>query len=363
MDWFTKYFIFTAMGMYAMVFFLCTVASKKTTLAPRFGIAIVCLLFMICVGLRNELLGADTAMYLYIFERRVDEGTLFDAEWLFYDPIVLFAKVVGSTNLLLVPAMMFSWGLWRASKIWAQTTWPLLLLFFISGFTFYSCAINIMRSGVAMVFTLSAAYYALNTTGWSARRVLLFGLWAYAACAVHTFQFAFISLLFVVRLFPRIKFWLGIYAIISLLVIMGVNPIEWITSRFDIAVLLNDRAEGYAFATTEYRTGFRLDFFAFVTAMLAYPWFYIVIRGYNSLFYRRLVCFYLASSTTFVASFYMSFSDRVGMMAFWLIPLLAVVPLADPQYRFAKEDTRKGLVVAGLYGAMTFIYYYMLLMR
>ena len=363
MNWLTEYFVFVSMAMYAMVWLFVAVDKGRGNTGARFILMLVFLVFMVCIGLREETLGTDTGMYKYIFERRLDDGDLFESEWLFYDPVIWFGKIFGTNYLLLVPAMIFSWALWRTSKNWANEKWPLLFLTLISGFTFYSCAVNVMRSGIAMIFTLSAAHYALNTTKWSIRRVLFFGVWAYAACAVHTFQFAFISLLLGVLLLPRIKFWVLFYVIVSVLVITGVNPIGLITSRFDIAALLNDRAEGYAFATSEYRTGFRFDFFAFVTVMLGFPWYYIIMRGYDSLLYRRLVCFYLASATLFVASFYMSFSDRVGMMAFWLIPLLVMVPLVDPQYRFAKEDTNKGLFFAGVYGAMTFVYYYFLGIR
>lgn len=350
------------MIMYFMIWILVT-NNKDEGRVLRFAFCSIFAIYMVLIGLRDESLGTDTGMYKYIFERQLEDGEYFNSEWLFYDPVFWFGRLFGSANLLLVPAFMFSWSLWRASKLWAGKHWPILFVFLISGFCFYSCAINVIRSGIAMMFTVCSAYYALNENKWSWKRFCLFGLWASAACAVHVFQFIFIMILLLITCFPKIKFWLPVYVFVVGLVFFGFNPVGIVASFIDIGAILNDRAEGYAFADMAYKTGFRLDFTGFVTLALLFPIYYINVRRYQSLMYRRLVCFYLASSTVFVACSYISFSDRIGLMAFWLIPLLAVVPLVDFAYPFFKQDRLKVLIVAALYGMSTFGYYYVLLGR
>lgn len=343
--------------MVALIAYLCAVnPSGKNSDWNRAGICIFIAYIVFVIGLRSESLGTDTWLYLDLFDAKSVNELSFTNEWLFYGPVSLLVPVLdpllGRSSGLFVVAMIYAFGIYRAVRLWGGNQWLLLLLFIISGWSFYNSAINVIRSGIAISFTLCAAHYALRAGPWTKKRFAGFILWAMAACSVHGFQFMFVCALLGSIFLPQLLIWLIAYFAMAGAVYSGINPLASLAHTS----LVNKRADYYIAAASHYRTGFRWEFFGFNTLMLAAPFYFIVIRGYRAAHYRKLVCYYLICSTLFVSAFYASYSDRVGLMSFFIVPLLAVSPLSDCEYEYASDDFWKVWGASVSFAVVTFIY-------
>jgi EpsG family len=273
-------------------------------------------------GSRSADVGKDTAAYIDTFNRVAKTGSLTLAlqgvkgDLLFYVFTYICTRFFNSQIYLALMVVLLIWPVTAFTYKVTATKRSLLLLTFVSFFFFQAIGINIIRNGVALGFTI--LYFAMNRKE---------DTWKKIACAVVAsfFHLSVLAIFLVDLLIRKIKDIRLFYALLAVATVgsylgFGFNNIPFVS---EVASL--DRISGYADNLSEYKVGFRIDFWAFNII------FVIIGHFGNRLeqneFYTRIFKLYLVMTAVFYLCFNFAFSDRFGLLSWIFIPVILFYPL------------------------------------
>ena len=290
------------------------------------------------IGLREIWLGTDTVTYLGIFEAvSADLYVPSNSEAGFYW-LIRAASLVVPPNLIFVIVQLAFVGclgiaLWRT----ARREWPVLLFLYLGCFFYYTACINIIRSGLAVAVFLSglAVIVTPDARFPTKRELVAAAIICFGSALIHHFNFLY-AVMFATAVLVRSTR----IAVIAWLAAVGLTiaeidlaaPAAGVLGEAD--TLAAERVSRYLqSASHTYRTGMRWDFLLFSGSFLLFPLIYIFKYRYSNAAYDLLTRTYLYMSALFVASFHHPFSDRVGLLSFFLIPLLIAFPAFDRRFQ------------------------------
>ena len=279
-------------------------------------VALSIVLFLITAFRSNEV-GADTSMYSHLATNS-NVFDLYTTEFITYGLLNLL-NLLGKPGLL-IP--IFSFLYIRNLTVFVlnkREKRNLLLLFFLFWTSFFiqSLAINVIRQGVAVSFLLLAlsSYYNKNN--------LKAILYCIIAIGFHKSATIPIIVFFLTAILP---IWSSIllYFVCIIVSVKGFGILD-IASKF-IGSNISGEAQVYlTFQDQSYQVGFRPQFVLFNTFFLiafSILYFFRVNLGNDIKYYSRLLKMYIINSCIFFLMFQLPFSDRWGINAWVLIPVL-----------------------------------------
>ncbi len=341
--WFTFVGVF---GCLAFIVFLSCDRIRKGYKIPakieNIIISLLSLFYILFIGLRDSSMGTDTARYVSYFEYvlHIDSLTEYingvrDAGIGFF----LIAKIATffSANpqlYLLVLACFYILLCVRFVYEISHRNRLLLLFAFIACFFFYSMGVNVLKSGIALMFIL-------NGVSADIKQKRIKWLFFTMGFLVHATSILFIAAWFVLKWLKKFKLktaysvW-GISVVLSaagfgLKAILNAINISFIQA-FITDYGYSSYVEG---SNTSYTVGFRLDFTVFSLAFIVFGvWMYKKIKDET---YRRLLCCYILLNAFFVLAYDVPYSDRIGLISWVLIPVILCYPFVQHKIAYNRK--------------------------
>lgn len=289
---------------------------------------------VLLIGLRDFDVGSDTYNYYYILWLE-DINLELNSDLLF----TLIAKIVRGLNLgygffLFLIALLFIsinyMSLKKISKFYYSNVLYLFFTYF-SFFFFLSMGINIIRQGASLAFLLLAYSCLLNKE--SKTKTIFFIVVSLlfhitSVIGLILYLFSIIKLKYIKNIHYYILFFLCIILSYIDFGLLNISP-------FLVDILGSDNRKLSYLGEDDfgYDVGFKLQFALFNTFFLLCAFFLKrKIKSQLWLYnYDILIRYYILSSCVFFMAFQIPFSDRWGLLSWYVIPLF-FIPLFSCDY-------------------------------
>ena len=326
-------------------------APKPYTLMVTFAVA-----FIIVVGLRpiSSAFG-DTVnnarTYFMMQDGLQDAPTPGDGEYVFnllmwncakVMPVQWFFFIIEIGYVL--PLVLACWRMDRRNA-------PILLLFTMSAFSFFSFGTNGLRNGLAC----SLVFLALTYIRGNVLDKWVCGGLCFLAFNIHRSSLLPIAAMVLTWFYrkPRTMYYFWVASIFVSLVAGGA------VSNFFASLGFDDRISSYFVMDDEdaqqfSRTGFRWDFLLYSFMPLWIAWYAIFKRRMCDMTYLILFGMYVYSNAFWIMVIRSSFSNRFAYLSWFLYPVV----LAYPMLRFPlwkQHHGRKTALVLLAHFAFTFL--------
>jgi hypothetical protein len=335
--------------MVAVNYLVIDKTSRNTSRALPFAMIMITFLVLV-VGTRSISHGSDTVRYAELFSSfmswngnttmglRLESGFTFFAKWL----SLIFGDI---QTVIFFFALMFGMAWLLTFYVWRRGSSVFFCTFlFISLFYTYNLGGNIIRQGIAIPLGILSMYFMFVGRRYLSVVFFLVGLSFHSSALV-----LFISAVIVNTYNSKRLFYLAL-AICTMVSISGIIDtdfiIRFVTSYTDYGHIVSN----YAF--DRYDVGFRAEFWAFT--MLPVVAFYFVDENRMSEIYLKLFSSYILISCLFILVFNIPFSDRVGVIAWSLIPLILASFLGNYRYRVL-NDRFVFFIIIFLGGLLSFL--------
>ena len=299
--------------------------ATKTILSCRiysFLIYAQSILVVLLLGLRAQDVGTDTISYYQIYDNYT-AGTYNIIKDIGFYLFVKIVSVFGKEYFLFFCAFLFVMPIAYVFTKKTSKGSYLAFVFFISSFYFINMGINVMRQGIAISLVILFFYFYLH----KAKKISY--ILALLSILFH-FSVLIVLVSFALAKFLSLRSTIAIYIIAIAISFLGVGIIEYFTKIPILRDLFAYRVDSYlnSIDSTSYNVGFRYDFVIFNTFFLLIG---LIINAYISIDNSKsslLLKLYILLSSIFFLSFYIPFSDRVGVMSWVVIPFV-LIPLFD----------------------------------
>jgi hypothetical protein len=276
------------------------------------GLLIVFSFMFFCLfGFRSFNVGNDTQTYLGMFENSKD--LLFiDFGFGFLNRALV--DRVSERAFIIIIAFIYITPLYFGIKRISSKNRLMLFFCIVSFFFFKSMGMNTIRQGIAFsLFFLSITY--------SSRKRIKYVL-MFVALSMHLSIILPILIFEISKFIKNLKIPVFIFILSTLLSIMKFN-IYGILQKIPI-ISIADKIDSYSnIDSSDYKIGFRIDFFIFNFLFLVLGYF-ILKQIKDKRVYLRYLSSYLILSSCFFLMFNSGYSDRYGFLSWIFIPLLIV---------------------------------------
>lgn len=283
-------------------------------------VLLVFIMFSILFGVRPFDIGTDTSNYVTIYNSEEQGVALYDSSHV--EPIFLFITKVFSYFLsvegyfIAISMLIFMPISYYIYKVHREH-FAVVTFYLFSLFTAYSLGMNIIRNGLAvgMLFMSLICYRSRNTFACYLFLILAYLfhssslLWIIAFTFVIMFHKANVKWYFI---------WWVIASVISYSNFINASIIDKIT--IFLPEFSSDKLATYT-EVTDYRTGFRLDFWFF--SLIFVGSFYYYRKHINGRLPEALLKLFLLLNSIFILMFFLPYNDRFGLLSYILIPSLA----------------------------------------
>lgn len=286
-----------------------------------FALSVFMFVFVLLFGLRSVEVGADTSMYHYIYNNI--EGTDFGMDKLFEYTLIFLNLITDDPQIFifLMSALfliILSKMLDLNAKMLSSNKF-LIFFVFISLFFFQTISINIIRQGISLSFLLLAVtlyhYRKGNNFIWILCIVI--------SILFHTTSIIPLAIYLIANCFKAVKLRF-FYCFYVFCIILALTSVSILSFQAYIGFLLIDEKRSSSYLTDShviYNIGFKPQFVLFNTLFLLI--FYFIRKHISStMYYDRLLKYYLAMSAIFFLTFQIPYSDRWGLMSWIIIPIL-----------------------------------------
>lgn len=308
-------------------------------------------------GSRASNIGTDTYNYYHFFfypsQRLVGFTAVFELfylEPLFKVLVFLSSRFQSYAIFLFTVSIIINFSLYFfVRKVTRNDKYGSSLILFLtiaSMFSFSSIQFNIIRNGISIGFFLIGFSYLFDKH-WG--KFILFSTIAF----LFHHSILMPVLLASVAMLKRIPLWAYlVYYFVAVGISLGGYGIHSIPFWQDLGL---DKLAGYISLTeTRYRVGFRWDFFLYNTFFLVV---FLVLRRNGSQVYLGLLKYFVLTSGLFFLSFYIPFSDRIGVYSWIAVPVLLFVgsSVRFKEYRIVAA----AITLLGFYAINRFLLFYM----
>ena len=211
--------------------------------------------------------------------------------------------------------------MWLACQIllW-ENTW-MAMLFMVSSFSFYSFAVNGIRTGMASSMVLLG--FALMSRKSKAGLVPAVGLFILAFGTHRSMMLpiamAFASMYVIKKPLHTIYIWLGC---IALSLVAGSS-----VQNLIIGYIGGEDNRMSSYSTNTYNvqfahTGFRWDFLLYSAVPVALTYYMVVKRAINDRVFNFLASTYILSNAVWVLVIRMAFTNRFAFLSWFMYPLV-----------------------------------------
>ncbi|MEZ9674766.1 EpsG family protein [Vibrio breoganii] len=318
--------------------------------AEKHTIGFICVLivyffFAIIIGMREVYVGSDTIIYSEFFKYiNITDYYGLKQRYSFELGNIGLAMSINvisdkvSVYLVIYSLLISLIYLYASHKIFDSQYSALLILVILAFPFYYSMTGNVIRTGLALsIGILSIVLYY--------RGKVLYSLFcSFLALLFHASLISFVVVFLTKKISVTkvLLIWLSSIVVGNFLTHVDFGQANYITQK----LMAYQSAADY----TDYKTGFRLDFFLFsLIPLILYT--YSLIRKFNiSDLYIYLLKIYLMLNVIYNLSIHMAFSDRFALLSWVLIPILVVESL-----RYMDSKVTDALVL--LFVPISFYYF------
>lgn len=327
-SWILLIFIFLAFIVLAL-----NRSEEEEKLSSKVILILFCCVTVLFWGTRPSSVGVDTGNYvrrfMFIHEYSSIQEYLqsLDGDF-FFGMIAYLLTQLGDINYYFTGIALFTmFGYYVFfSKLTQSHSQAILgMLMVACMFSFTGMLSNIIRNGLAIALFLPCTYYTFI------KKYKLAVIWGIASLLSHeSILLPLIGLLIVHFFNMPLRYYLYGYVVCSIMAManLGVHSFGFIQ---DLGIIkLNNYINS---DLTFYRTGFRIDFYAFNTFFLA---LFLILKKNSSIAFDRYLKLFIVMSSIFFLFFQIPFSDRFGIYSWVLIPVVLFLCTQSyiPEYRF-----------------------------
>lgn len=303
---------------------------NKVTSLQNILVICFCIIFILMFGLRDYDVGADTMMYKSVYN--IGKSDLFNEKGFNLYNSILFK--LGASDRIFIFSIAFCYLTLIYIFLKRKQYNNVFLIFFcwVSLFFFKSMGINTIRQGLGCSIFLLGLTFNKNYIKY---------LFFIIAASFHVSLAIVFLVFFVAKYFDKEKYAIISFILGTVLSITNIPIYSWLSLIPGLNSLVNDKFEFYsAISTSDYKIGFRFDFFIFnlFFAIVGYYYVtYIILKDNSkeSKDYKLIYSMYLYLSGFFFIMFNSGYSDRYGVLSWMLIPLLIA-----PFFEYPKIKSR-----------------------
>ena len=292
----------------------------------KFIVIILALTSILFIGFRNTDIitsfTADTPTYVYQYSTFSigDIDTQEDSD-LGFSVLMYICKCLGVPVrlFLIICASIYIIPLVFVSRKLSSKYAYLIMIMFVTGFSFFNSGANIMRNGMALsLLWLSFINY---------KKILPFSIYGICALLMHKSIILPLSAFILARLYTNHK----LYMLIWLLAIPLSFVVKDLVSEIILSIdYVDDRAEYYftheASLDQFSKVGFRYDFLIYGAVPIMVGGYFIFIKEFKDQFYNLLYATYLTANAGWIVINEVPFSSRFAILSWFLLPLLIIYP-------------------------------------
>ena len=339
------YYNNTALALMVITFLVYGQGMGKITVISgynRSNLWLISIITILFIGTRPvSSVFVDMTTYAQSYELTAATGQTLYPDWLFNSLNRLMADSFSVETFFLVCSILYvvplAWASQRVHKEWALAA----LLAFIGAFSFFAYGVNGLRNGIATSLVILAIAFS--------DRKIIMGLLMVAAAGFHKSALLPIAAFLLTQLNSTVSVYSTLW--LACLILASISGERLAPAIVDLVSLGDDtRLEGYSQGTGEDRGGYRLDFilYSIVPVILTYL---LADRAKRlDIFYRRILCTYLAANAFWLIVMYAAYSNRFAYLSWFLMPWVIIYPFipigkqAQGRALGAPIDPRLGLL-------------------
>ena len=230
-----------------------------------------------------------------------------------------------------------------AFKKWFGNKAFIALVMFVVSLSFWGYGINGLRNGLASSFFI----YALAGLGTNKIKLIFFMILAYT---FHQSLLLPILTCFFTLKFNKttllIKLWLVMVVISFFVGNYVADFIEIITSLVNFGDNRGQDMFADYYDGSKTNRGYRFDFILYSGLPILLGYVYVIKKGFNDLFYKRILHTYILTNIVWVFLIYVAYSNRIAYLSWFLMPIVMIYPLLKNNL-FKKQDRFIGYMVFG----------------
>lgn len=250
------------------------------------------------------------------------------SEKIFYGFMWICSKIMIPEFYFAILASIYVLCAYFTCKTWFKNDWFLVFLFYIISFQFLNYGVNGIRNGLATSVFLLAI---------SRKNIFYQILFFYIAFGIHKSIFLPIFVYSFTYFFNYPKYYIFYWLLcIPLSLANGVFFEEQLKIYYD-----DDKLDEY-FEKGWYddqfsQVGFRWDFIIYSFMAIALGYYYIYIKKFNDLYYKRIYNSYIICNGFWILIIGMSYSNRIAYLSWFLIAIIITYPLMKEKL-FEKQN-------------------------
>ncbi|MBQ5982966.1 MAG: EpsG family protein [Prevotella sp.] len=331
-----EYVIIYLTILYAIRIWDCRYPLIVSKIIP-YEVIILCLALILFLGLRpihpvfQDTMGYarrfeyfQTVPFYHLIEAEKDTGFAYFS--------FLCSRYISTDTYFLLCEFIYFIPLMIASIFVNKRSYPIIMVAFISTFSFYAGCVNIIRMGIASSLSILAFILILKNEGKKhiiiAVALFYFGFKTQGAIALPIL--CFIVSYFYFYKHPKITFFFWLASILFSLVNHTFFENLFISVGFDqrLEDAIDSQYNEFAYDAFAY-SGFRWDFLIISSISIIWSWYLIFKRKIQDKSFIVLACTYILANAFWILVIRARFSDRFARLSWYLYPLVLIYPLLN----------------------------------
>lgn len=302
--------------------------------------------FIIVVGFRpiSGRYFGDTLSYSIIFNSFQGSYSLPEkgSEWIFDYITWWCAQNMDVYSYFLVIEIFYIVPVLIACKKICPNNPNVMMLFFMTAFSFFTYGTNGIRNGMACSLIILAIAYASDKT---TRGKLIAALLAFIAYGCHKSTALPIAAMFVCLFFKNTKLLIYFWILSIGISLIAGSQVE----AFFTSLGFDDRMSAYSSSNIDAdifsSTGFRWDFLLYSAMPILLGWYVVLKRGIINEKYSYLLNIYILCNSFWVMMIRASYSNRFAYLSWFLYPIVLAYPLLSFKVFQDKNNSKVALIL------------------
>ena len=294
----------------------------------RYGLILFyAIAFIIVVGYRpiSGYYFGDTSNYARIFYiLQGDSLPISEDEWIFDYITWWCAQRMDVHSYFLLIEILYIVPVLIACKKICPNNPDVMMLFFMTAFSFFTYGTNGIRNGMACSLIILAISFAYDK---KKRKLLISLLLAFIAYGCHKSTALPILAMFVCLFFKNTKLLIYFWILSIVISLVAGSQVE----AFFTSLGFDDRMSRYGSVNINAdifsHTGFRWDFLLYSAMPILLGWYIVFKRGIISEKYSYLLNVYILCNSFWVMMIRASYSNRFAYLSWFLYPIVLAYPL------------------------------------
>jgi hypothetical protein len=258
----------------------------------------------------------DMVTYAQAFEVAKLTGAVYYNDWLFNALILGLSQITTVEVFFFVCAAIYIAPVIAGLKKRHGDSAFAALLAMITSFSFFTYGVNGVRNGMATSILLAAIAWSDRKFAFIFLALLAYGMHNSVAIPILFYTLSF--------LYSNVIFYSCLWLSALLFTFATSGSIAGYLGTF--LSLYEERRIGYLTETGEDKGGLRIDFVLYSILPVLASYLLADANKTKDLFYRRMLCAYLATNGFWILVMYAAYSNRIAYLSWFIMPWLIIYP-------------------------------------